>query len=431
MALTILTTADIHIGKTSSGAEQIGEKKSTRNTWFSLIDYAISNDINAVAIAGDIVEHSNRYFEAASALEAGLTKLDKAGISVFLVSGNHDYDVLPALMERHKFENVHFLGQGGKWEFKTVEIAGKRIQFTGWSFPNMYIKKDPLLDFPESEIDQNVISIGLIHGDYENKESSYAPLHLNTMTGKGVNVWLMGHIHKPDTFRESDPTIYYPGSPQALSAKEKGEHGAVLLTVSEQAIIEKEFIAFSSVRYEEIQIDISEYNVQDEIRAKIFEACEAFVEDEIEQNEYLGLLSFDVILTGTHIDISQLDEWIENWDIPEFNRNIAGLHVSVRKVDHQCRAKVGDLESLSKEPTPAGILAKTILDIEAGKSSPFLEEIKKEGWTSIKMLNSYNTYLPIRDSDMIEQFAQDDLGQLVIKECHRLLSELMQTKAEG
>lgn len=431
MSLKILTTADLHIGKTSSGAEQIGEKNSTRNTWFSLIDYTISNDIDVVAIAGDIVEHANRYFEAASALETGLAKLDEAGISVFLVSGNHDYDVLPVLMERQQFENVHFLGQGGNWEFKTVEIAGQKIQFTGWSFPNMYIKKDPLLDFPASEIDQNVISIGLIHGDYENKESSYAPLHLNTMTGKGVNVWLMGHIHKPDMFNESNPMIYYPGSPQALSAKEKGEHGAALLTVSEQAIIEKEVIPFSSVRYEEIQIDISECSEQDEIRAIIFEECEASVENEIEQNEYLELLSFDVILTGTHVDISQLDEWIENWDIHEFNRNIGGFHVSVRKVDHQCRAKVGDLKSLSKEPTPAGILAKTILDIEAGKSSQFLDKIKKEGWKSIKTLNSYNTYLPIRDSDMTEQFDQDDLGQLVIKECHRLLSELMQTKAEG
>jgi DNA repair protein SbcD/Mre11 len=321
MVIKILTTADIHIGRTSSGADQIGDNSSTRYAWERITNYAIEEDIHVLVIAGDIVEHANRYFEAASALEAGLAKLDQAGISVFLVSGNHDYDVLPALMDRRTFENVHFLGKGGEWEFKTVEIAGQKIQFTGWSFPQMHVKKDPLLDFPYSEIDQHVVSIGLIHGDYENKESRYAPLELSTMTGKGVDVWVMGHIHKLGLFNERDPMIYYPGSPHALSAKEKGEHGAVLLTVSEQRTIQKDVVPLSPVRYEEIQIEISECSEQDEIQAKIIDDCDSFIENEIDQNEYLELLSFDVTLTGTHVDISQLDEWIENWDIHELNRD--------------------------------------------------------------------------------------------------------------
>ena len=430
MAIKILTTADIHIGRTSSGAVQIGDNSSTRNAWVRITDYAIEEDIHVLVIAGDIVEHANRYFEAASALEAGLAKLDQAGISVFLVSGNHDYDVLPALMERRQFENVHFLGQGGNWEFKTVEIAGQKIQFAGWSFPKMHYYNDPLYDFPESEVDKNAICIGLIHGDYENKESSYAPLQLNTMTGKGIDIWIMGHIHKPEQFNTA-PLIFYPGSPQALSAKEKVEHGAVLLTVSKQGTIQKEVVPFSSVRYEEIEIDISECSEQDEIRAKIIDNCDSFIKNKIERSDYLELLSFDVILTGTQVDISKLEEWIENWDIHEFNRDIGGLHVSVRKVDHQCKAQVGDLETLSKEPTPAGILAKIILDLEAGDSSELLDLIKKDGWSSIKALNSHNTYLPLRDSDGIEQYDKDDLNNLIIQECHRLLSELMQTKAEG
>lgn len=110
MSVKILTTADIHIGRTSSGAEQIGESSSTRKTWEGLTEYAISNNIHAVVIAGDIVEHANHYFEAASALEAGLSNLDEEGISVFLVSGNHGYDVLPALMDKNQFKHVHLLG---------------------------------------------------------------------------------------------------------------------------------------------------------------------------------------------------------------------------------------------------------------------------------------------------------------------------------
>lgn len=431
MSLKILTTADIHIGRTSSGGEQIGDNSTTRNTWFRLIDYTLSNNVDVLAIAGDVVEHANRYFEAASALETGLSKLDKAGISVVLVSGNHDYDVLPALMSRNKFDKVHLLGQRGEWEFKSLEIGGQRIQFTGWSFPNMYIHNDPLLDFPDSKIDHNSISIGLIHGDYEKKESTYAPLQLNTMTGRGVNVWVMGHIHKPETFKTREPIIYYPGSPQALNAKEKGEHGAIVLTISEQGTIERESVSFSSIRYEDLHIDISDCTEQDEIQAKVIDECDSYIKSKIERSEYLELLSFDVILTGTHENISVLEEWIRKWDIHELNRTVRELQVSVRKVTHQCSVKVENLETLSKEPTPAGLLAKAILDLEAGESSEFLEILKKEGWSSIKALNSYNTYLPLRDSEKIEQLDRGDMDGLLIQECHRLLSELMQTKVEG
>lgn len=431
MSIKILTTADIHIGRTSSGAEQIGDSSSTRNTWERLTEYAISNSINIVAIAGDIVEHANHYFEASSALESGLSKLDSAGISVLLVSGNHDYDVLPAIMNRNNFNNVHLLGKGGKWEFKSIEIRGQTIQFTGWSFPNMHIKKDPLLDFPDEQVDRNATCIGLIHGDYENKESNYGQLQFSTMTGNGMNVWVMGHIHKPDIHNSSNPLIFYPGSPQALSAKEKGEHGAVLLTVSEQGTIEREVVPFSAVRYEDVSIDISDCSEQDEIQAKVIDECDSYIMGEIERSEYLELLSFDVNLTGTNGNISELEEWIEKWDILEIIRNVDGLQVSVRKVAHQCRVKVEDLENLSKEPSPAGLLAKAIMDLDSGESSEFLDGIKKNGWSVINALNTHSTYLPLRDSEKIEQFSKEGMDDLLIQECHRMLSELIQTKAEG
>jgi hypothetical protein len=49
----------------------------------------------------------------------------------------------------------------------------------------------------------------------------------------------------------------------------------------------------------------------------------------------------------------------------------------------------------------------------------------------LNALNSHNTYLPLRDSEDLEQYKKEDLDHLIIQECHRLLSELMQTKAEG
>lgn len=431
MSLKILTSADLHIGRASAGAEHLGDSASTRAVWFRMVDYAVNANIDIVAIAGDVVEHANRYFEASSALESGLRRLNEAGIYVFLVSGNHDYDVLPKLMARNTFDKVHLLGQGGKWEFKTVEIGAQTVQFAGWSFPSMHVRNDPLLDFPVAEVDPNALCIGLIHGDYEMKQSTYAPLNLSTLSGNKVDAWVMGHIHKPEVFREREPLIYYPGSPQALSAKEKGVHGAVLVSVNGQGVIEREVIPFSSTRYEEVVIDISDCT-QDDIQHKVIDECDSYIKHQIDRYAHLELVSFDVILEGTHGNLSKLEEWINSWDLVDVEREIAGLKVSVRKVAHRCRVKVENLEELSNEPSPAGLLARTILELETGETSSFAESLKKEAWSAIGSLNAHNTYLPLRGSGKAEQLGKGDVNDLVLKECQRLLSELMQIKkAEG
>lgn len=430
MAIKILTTADIHIGRISSGGDDIGDNASTRAAWFRMVNYAIQNNVDIVAIAGDVVEHANRYFEAASALESGLSKLNEAGIIVFLISGNHDYDVLPRLMDRNTFDNVHILGLNGSWEFKSIEIGTQKIQFTGWSFPSMHFRNDPLLDFPAADVDPNALCIGLIHGDYGMRESSYAPLQLNTLSNNQVDVWVMGHIHKPDVFRESDPLIFYPGSPQALSPKEKGEHGAVLITIDEQGLIEKEVIPLSSIRYDEVFIDISDCS-QDEIQAKVIAECDSHIENNVNRYDDLELIGIDIILEGSHRNLTELQEWIRKWDFSTADRDVAGLRLSIRNVENRCRLKVDKLEGLSEEPSPAGLLARTILELEKGETSEFTESLRKEGLTAIRSLNAHNTYLPVRDSEKTSQLDTEDLDDLLLQECHLLLSELIQTKVEG
>lgn len=425
MSIQILATADLHIGKVSSNS---GEKGATRDVWKRLVEYTISKNIDVVVLAGDVVEHANRYFEAASALENGLRQLDEAGVSVFLVSGNHDYDVLPSILKDHGFENVKLLGENGEWEFHKFALKGLDLQFAGWSFPKMHVGIDPLLDFPDDGIDSNSVCIGLIHGDYENKESTYAPLQYSTMTGKGLDIWVMGHIHKPEIYSRTTPLIYYPGSPQALSPKEKGEHGAVLMTIGGKGDIETEFIPFSTIRYDELKIDITECEREDEIRAKIIESSDVYIDEQIEVNDFLELLNLDVNLIGAHSNIKELETSINGWDINELQRNVDGLRVTVRKVSHNCRAKVADLENLSNEPSPAGLLAQAILDLEEGNSSDFIEVMKKESIASIQSLNAHSTYLPIRDSDNVETMDESEIDTMLLQECNRLLSELIETK---
>ena len=430
MAVKILTSADIHIGRASSSSTD-GKNLTTRGAWRRMVDWAIREHVDAVVLAGDIVDQANKYFEAVSALEDGLTKLDEAGIIVVMVSGNHDFDVLPSILKNHSFKNVYLLGENGSWDFETIELNGVSIQFTGWSFPSLHYKSDPLINFPKEKVDGNAVTVGLIHGDFTDAESSYAPLKINSMSGKGVNVWVMGHIHKPEQFNSTNPLIYYPGSPQALSAKEKGEHGATLLTIENDKRINTRHIPLSTIRYEEIEIDITGCTEEDEIKAKLIGESDSYLKKEITRHEYLEHLSFDILLTGSQKDLPKLERWMESWDINEFLRNKEGLQISIRKVRHQCTASVTNLESLKDEPSPAGLLAQAIIDLEAGENSTFIDSLRKEALSSMRSLNSHSTYLPLRDTEKIEQIDEDDINQLLLQECNRLLSQLIQTKAEG
>ena len=49
----------------------------------------------------------------------------------------------------------------------------------------------------------------------------------------------------------------YPGSPQALDPGEPGPHGAVLLEVAGGRVGSAERVPLSTVRYDEIAVDVS------------------------------------------------------------------------------------------------------------------------------------------------------------------------------
>src|SRR5690554_4196479 len=119
MALKVLVTGDIHIGKKSSSVKQDTDESATKSTWTKIVEYVIKNNIDVLALTGDVVDQDNRFFEAIGPLQTGFERLKKAKIDVFMVSGNHDFDVLSQLVDANKYENTHLLGRGGNWEMKT------------------------------------------------------------------------------------------------------------------------------------------------------------------------------------------------------------------------------------------------------------------------------------------------------------------------
>lgn len=431
MALKVLTTGDIHIGKKSSSVNPDAEESASKFSWNNIVDYAIKNKVDVLALTGDIVDQDNRYFEAIGPLQTGFEKLKQADISVYMVAGNHDFDVLPELVGSNKYNNVHFLGANGTWEMKKFSKNGEKLQVVGWSFPKRHFNEDPFSTYRISGIDPNIPTIGLLHGDFDNPYSNYAPLGTDSFLRRSVDVWVLGHIHKPQVLREFEPTIYYPGSPHALSAKEQGVHGPVLLTVQSLGGIQREKISLSPVRYARISVDITDKSnkesIRDTITSKIFEDARAKIMD----LEAVYFLVYDVNLIGQHNKIKDLEIWTRPI-IDDYDQELSTTEtrISVRKIRIEVQPKVENMEELARESSPAGVLAQTILALESGETTTFAENLIKEWKTLQTSATMSGAYQPLGETDRFEIGENLDPKQYLLTECNRILTELIGQQAQ-
>ena len=91
----ILFVGDMHLGRSPSGlSDRVLEAAGlTRQdlgpaeAWRRIVQAALDLDVDAVALAGDLVEGDNARFEAFGHLESGVARLAAAGITVAAVAG--------------------------------------------------------------------------------------------------------------------------------------------------------------------------------------------------------------------------------------------------------------------------------------------------------------------------------------------------------
>src|SRR5690625_3861738 len=133
-SIRILATADLHLGKSSSHIT--GSHASTKFTLNKITEYCVDQKVDVLLLSGDIVDWDNRFFEAYGPLQESFDRLGRHGIKIYLVAGNHDFNVLPQIISTGDNTHVHLLGENQQWEVQEFKKNGQTIQFVGWSFAN-------------------------------------------------------------------------------------------------------------------------------------------------------------------------------------------------------------------------------------------------------------------------------------------------------
>lgn len=422
--MKIIVTGDIHIGKRSSGVDDNPDFLSTKYIWERIVEYAIENQVDLVALTGDVVDRDNRFFEAVSPLQAGLQKLGQHAIQVCIVAGNHDYDVLPEIVRQTDLRNVCLLGVQGEWTEYIFEKNGEQLQLVGWSFSSRYCEKDPVSELPAELVREDMPTIALVHGDAFLQKTNYAPVNPIQMKAlKHVDAWLLGHIHKPQIVNEV-PLILYPGSPQALSPKETGIHGPYWLEI-ENGKVKAGQLSLSPIRYEQLQINVSEVTDKEHFRERLLNTLKKNTED-LKCTDGLKYLVYDIELTGEHDHLKELKQWSQ--ELIDYSGN-QPFREKIRTIDFNVSLRV-HVEDFLNDPSYMGVLANAILVLEKGETNPFIDRLRAQWKDKYTVMINSSTYNPLL-LDAEGKTLDEKANEFILKECKRLFTELYNQRKDA
>lgn len=269
--MKLLAVGDLHLGKRPSrlpeGLAVAHSDLGPSAAWSGLVEAALEEGVDAVLLAGDVVESAADFFEAWRDLHQGVERLAAKGIAVLGVSGNHDTAVLPRLAAQVK--DFVLLGAQGSWECRDIEVGGERVALWGWSFTSDRARESPLAGVAFER--RPGLNIGILHADRDQPGSAYAPVGSSELEAAGFDAWLLGHIHKPDDLAPPNPSGYL-GSVAGTDPGEPGPRGPWLLTVEAGRIAGMEQWRLAPLRWERLEVDAAGIEEPTEIQERLLEA---------------------------------------------------------------------------------------------------------------------------------------------------------------
>ena len=379
MKAQLLCVGDLHLGRrpTHLPPREAGldpNDLGPEAAWRACVRTALEREVDAVLLAGDVVERLEDRFAAWNALLEGVTELTEAGVPVVGVAGNHDVEALPRLADR--LPAFRLLGRGGRWESYDVEKGTKPVlRVWGWSFAERVHERSPLEGFPGKRA-RGLCEIGLVHADLDQKKSPYAPVAKRELAAKNLAAWLLGHVHKPGL--GGSPPIGYLGAVTGFDPTDTGPRGPWLLELDDAGKLHTEHIALQPLRYEQVDVDVSELEADDDaawedtLHGALFaHAVEAVGERLAPELERAGgttrAVSVRARLVGDSSAAGACRRALRSIEaraggLPRMRAGHAVVFLD-RVVDEVRAAR--DLELLARDTSYPGLLAKRILSLES------------------------------------------------------------------
>lgn len=293
--MKFIHTADIHLDSPLSGLAAYKDAPAdllrtvTRDAFTRLVDVAIEEAVDFMVIAGDLYDGTWKDYNTGHFFCREMGRLNKAGIAVYLLFGNHDADsemtkklTLP--------DNVY---QFETRKANTFRIEALKVALHGRSYKEAATLENLATGYPDAV--PGWLNIGVLHtalGGYA-AHANYAPCTLAELSAKGYDYWALGHVHEHAILQKS-PWVVFPGNLQGRHIRELGARGAVLVTADEAGIQSVDRVLVDLLRWHVVEVDASEVSTMAEVVRRVGQAFERLVT----QTPDKVFLSVRVCITG-------------------------------------------------------------------------------------------------------------------------------------
>ncbi len=272
---TFLHAADIHLDSPLRGLSRYESapvetiRNGCRKAFENLVDLAIAEKVAFVLLAGDLYDGDWKDYSTGIFLGKQMGRLDRHGIAVFVVAGNHD----AANRMTKALDSPANMQMLSSRKVQTIQLNELDVVIHGQSFARQHVDENLAVGFPPAEKD--MFTIGLLHTSLDGRagHASYAPCSLGDLHSKGYQYWALGHVHKRE-FVSKDPWVVFPGCIQGRHVRETGAKGCVIVTVEDGEVKTVEEHELDVLRWNICQVDVSDVSTMQKLRERTRMAIE-------------------------------------------------------------------------------------------------------------------------------------------------------------
>lgn len=322
-----------------------------RKAFADTIEYIKENQIPFLFISGDLYEQ--KYIRKSTIEYINNLFKEIPNTQIFISPGNHDPFLINSFYNTFEWNNNVTIFNS---EIKIIETEEADIY--GFGFTDFYCENSQIEKINIKN--KNKINILITHGSLDASKTldmQYNPLNSNKLKEIGFDYVALGHIHKAN-YEENKNNFIYPGSLISFGFDELGEHGFLDVEINKNnseknnlinlkinnnnlKINKKiKFIKVDKRIFEEIKLNISEINSEEELIEKIKN-----IKTERQKN-------YKVILEGyknIEIDLNKIQKMV--------------LDENVLKVKDFSKVKY-DIKELANQNNLKGVFISRILQKE-------------------------------------------------------------------
>lgn len=364
----IVHTADLHF---DTPFKDIGEKLSKihkeelKEVFIDIINFCKREKADILLIAGDVFDNFTLGKDTLYFLENSFKNIPET--KVFISPGNHDpygnksfYNIV------NWPKNVKIF----KGPLEKVVLEDLQTIVWGAAFTDKYVRESILKNFSGSS---EYINIMVLHGEISNTSqgNEYNPIKISEIENSAMDYIALGHRHKFSGINKAGITSYaYSGCPQGRGFDELGDKGIIYGNIS-KGIVDLNFYKTSKRNYEEVFVDITNCNSNEEVINRIFTYM---------KNKNIASNLYKVILKGEISEEFPLDEEV----LEERLKNKFYFIKVIDKTDIKI-----DFEKISKGVSVKSIFVKSLLEkMKEAKSEDEKEIIKMAIKIGVKSLSA-------------------------------------------